>query len=138
MRGVEQRGGLGQRPLPGLIGSRPTISPVLYGYYEEILGTLIRGGFSYHLAHRALHALGSMVLRYAQEVFSPGAADEGASDEEAEAMLAELAAALPHLTAMVASELHDHEEDPLGWCDSRAEFEFTLDLLLDGLARQLG
>jgi len=23
----------------------------------------------------------------------------------------------------------------LGWCDSQAEFEFTLDLILDGLAR---
>ena len=122
---------------PGLISSRPSVSPVLYAYYEEILATLVSGGFTYHLAHRAIHALGSMVLGYAQEVFSPGAADEGPSDEEAEAMLAELAVALPHLTAMVASELHDHDEDPLGWCDSRAEFEFTLDLLLDGLAGHL-
>ena len=37
---------------------------------------------------------------------------------------------------MVASELHDNAEDPLGWCDSQAEFEFSLDLILDGLARQ--
>jgi hypothetical protein len=36
---------------------------------------------------------------------------------------------------MVASELHDNAEDPLGWCDSQAEFEFTLGLILDGLAR---
>ena len=122
---------------PGLISSRPSVSSVLYAYYEEILATLIGGGFTYHLAHRAIHSLGSMVLGYAQEVFSPGAADEGPSDEEAEAMLAEMAIVLPHLTAMVASELHDHDEDPLGWCDSRAEFEFTLDLLLDGLARHL-
>jgi hypothetical protein len=26
----------------------------------------------------------------------------------------------------------------LGWCDSRAEFVFTLDLLLDGLEAQRG
>lgn len=38
-----------------------------------------------------------------------------------------LAEALPHLAAMVAAELHDHDDDPLGWCDSQAEFEFTLD-----------
>jgi len=48
---------------------------------------------------------------------------------------AAMAEAFPHLTAMVASELHDNAEDPLGWCDSQAEFEFTLDLLLDGLER---
>jgi hypothetical protein len=45
-----------------------------------------------------------------------------------------MAEAFPHLTAMVASELHDNAEDPLGWCDSQAEFEFTLGLILDGLA----
>ena len=49
-----------------------------------------------------------------------------------------MAEIMPHLTAMVAAELHDNQEDPLGWCDSRAEFEFTLDLLLDGLDRARG
>ncbi len=120
---------------PGLLGSRTSIPPVLYGYYEEILATMIRGGLSYHLAHRGIHALGTMVLGFTQELFTP-ASDGGSLDEEAaEAELAEMAAALPHLTAMVASELHDHDEDPLGWCDSQREFEFTLGLLLDGLAR---
>lgn len=48
-----------------------------------------------------------------------------------------MAEVLPHLAAMVASELHDSQQDPLGWCDSQAEFEFTLGLLLDGLHRHL-
>jgi hypothetical protein len=52
--------------------------------------------------------------------------------------LAQMAEALPHLTAMVAAELHAADGDVLGWCDSQAEFEFTLDLLLDGLARHRG
>ena len=46
-----------------------------------------------------------------------------------------MAEALPHLTAMVAAELHDVTDPTLGWCDSQVEFEFTLDLLLDGLER---
>jgi hypothetical protein len=76
-----------------------------------------------------------MVLGFTQELFSP-ATEGGTLDEEsAEAEFAAMAAVLPHLTAMVAAEVHDHEEDPLGWCDSQNEFEFTLDLLLDGLAR---
>jgi AcrR family transcriptional regulator len=120
---------------PGLIGSRTTIPVSLFAYYEAILATLVGGGFSYHLAHRSLHALGSMPLGFAQELFSPAAAGGSVEADAAEADLAELAETMPHLTAMVAAELHDNAEDPLGWCDSRAEFEFTLDLLLDGLAR---
>ena len=123
---------------PGVIGSRTTIPVSLYGYYEDILATLIGGGFSYHLAHRALHALGSMAVGFAQELFSPASAGDSLDEEAAEADLEALAEAMPHLTAMVSAELHDHAEDPLGWCDCRAEFEFTLDLLLDGLARARG
>ncbi len=120
---------------PGLIGSRSTIPAGLYPYYEEVLATLIRGGLSYHLAHRAIHALGTMVLGFTQELFSPDT-EGGALDEEAaEAEFSAMADALPHLTAMIAAEVHDSAEDPLGWCDSQSEFEFTLDLLLDGLDR---
>jgi hypothetical protein len=46
-----------------------------------------------------------------------------------------MAEQLPHLTALVAAEMHDAGDDVLGWCDSGAEFAFTLDLLLDGLQR---
>lgn len=120
---------------PGLFGSRTTIPPGLYPYYEEILATMLRGGLSYHLGHKAIHALGTMALGFTQELFSP-ASDGGSLDRDAaEAEFAAMAAVLPNLTAMAASEVHDHEEDPLGWCDSQSEFEFTLDLLLDGIAR---
>jgi hypothetical protein len=49
--------------------------------------------------------------------------------------MAAMAGAFPHLAAMVAAEVHDAGDDVLGWCDSQTEFEFTLDLLLDGLER---
>ena len=49
--------------------------------------------------------------------------------------MAAMAGAFPHLAAMVASEVHDAGDEMLGWCDSQMEFEFTLDLLLDGLER---
>jgi hypothetical protein len=76
-----------------------------------------------------------MALGFVQELFSPA---EGAEADMADEQLAQMAQSLPHLTAMVASEIHDHDGDVLGWCDSQAEFEFTLDLLLDGLARRAG
>lgn len=90
----------------------------------------IAAGFSYHLGHRALHSLGSMVPGFAQELFAPA---DGEEDDQSEEELAGMARVLPHATAMVACELHAADGDLLGWCDSRAEFEFTLDLLLDGL-----
>jgi len=49
-----------------------------------------------------------------------------------------MAEAMPHLTAMVAAEVHDVSDSTLGWCDSQVEFEFTLDLLLNGLERLRG
>ena len=117
---------------PTLMGPGRGLPPGLYAYYERILATLIGAGFSYRIAHRALHAFGSMPLGFVQELFSPA---PGGTGEVEDADLAAMAAALPNLTAMVAAELHDTTDPTLGWCDSQVEFEFTLDLLLDGLER---
>lgn len=118
---------------PGVIGSRTSVPIRLYVYYDGILATLVDAGFSYRIAHRALHAFGSMALGFAQEIFSPAPADAG--NDVAEEQLAAMAEALPHLTAMMMAETHDVADPTLGWCDSQVEFEFTLDLLLDGLER---
>lgn len=118
---------------PELIGSRTTIPPAVFGHFEALLAVMVEAGFSYHLAHRAMHSLGSMVLGFVQELFSPAGlgADAEPQQDPAEA-LAQMAELLPHVTAMVASEVHDNDGDMLGWCDSQDEFEFTLTLLLDG------
>ena len=122
---------------PGLMGSRTSIPPSAFAIYEDTLATMIEGGFTYHLAHRALHSFGSMPLGFVQELFNPAAAGAEGDNEVAEAELAAMAEFLPHMAAMVAAELHDNDDAVLGWCDSQSEFEFTLDLLLDGFARQL-
>jgi AcrR family transcriptional regulator len=123
---------------PGLLGSRRTIPAGVFAYYDGIVGTLVGAGFSYHLAHRALHAFGSLPLGFVQEIFSPASAGGSMEVDAAEADLTAMAEALPHLTAMVATEIHDVTDPTLGWCDSQVEFEFTLDLLLDGLERLRG
>lgn len=124
--------------VPGLLGSRRTVPAGVYAYYDEIVGTLVGAGFSYRLAHRALHAFGSMPLGFAQEIFSPAAAGGSMEADAAEADFAAMAEALPNLTAMMAAEAHDVADPTLGWCDGQVEFEFTLDLLLDGLERLRG
>lgn len=122
---------------PALMGTRTTTPPGVYGHYESIVATMVQGGLSYHLAHRAVHALGSMTLGFVQELFAPDSAGS-AGVEPHEEQLAAILSELPHLSAMAAAEVHDHDGDVLGWCDSQAEFEFTLDLLLEGLARRAG
>jgi AcrR family transcriptional regulator len=121
--------------MPALLVSRRSIPTGVFAYYDGILATMVGAGFSYRIAHRALHAFGSMPLGFAQEIFNPAASEGGDTTEED---MAAMAAALPHLTAMVAAEMHDADDPVLGWCDSQVEFEFTLDLLLDGLDRLRG
>jgi AcrR family transcriptional regulator len=117
---------------PGVFETRTNTSPAVVQYFDALLGLMRDGGFSYDLGHHALHALGSRALGFAQELFDPG--DE-AGDEEATAMLESMADQLPHLVGMMMEVAHDDPDSTLGWCDDQTEFEFGLDLILDGLDR---
>lgn len=120
---------------PALIGTRsPTMLP-LVTYFDAVIGLLLLGGFSYPLAHHAMHALGSRALGFTQELFQSAG---GQTDEEGMALLESMADILPNMAGMIAAEaVHDHGDDntTLGWCDDQTEFEFGLDLILDGLER---
>jgi hypothetical protein len=94
------------------------------------------GGFSYDLAHHALHALGSRALGFTQELFDPGD-DGGAAETEATELMEQMAESAPHLIGMMMEISHDDPESTLGWCDDQVEFEFGLDLILDGLEAAL-
>lgn len=117
---------------PGVFETRTKMGPAVLKYHDALLGLMRGGGFSYDLAHNALHALGSRALGFTQELFVPG--DE-ARDKEAAAEFESMADQLPHLTGMVMEIAHDDADSTLGWCDDQAEFEFGLDLILDGLGR---
>ena len=117
---------------PEVIESRRAMIPAVVHYYEGVLAILRRGGFSYDLAHHALHALGSRVLGFTQELFEP---DTPEGDEANEETFRQLAEQLPNLVGMLSSVSHDGEDTTLGWCDDQTEFEFGLDVLLDGLER---
>jgi hypothetical protein len=49
-----------------------------------------------------------------------------------------MTALIPHLAAMFMEVAHDDPETTLGWCDDQTEFEFGLDLILDGLDQMRG
>jgi AcrR family transcriptional regulator len=117
---------------PGLFETRTITSPAIIEYYDALVGLMRDGGFSYDLAHHALHALGSRALGFSQELFDPGG---GASADEVTAELAGLASQFPNLAAMLMEVAHDDPASTLGWCDEQTEFEFGLDLVLNGLDR---
>jgi AcrR family transcriptional regulator len=122
---------LRHRWAPALFETRTTMSPAVVRYHDRLVGLMHDGGFSYDLAHHALHALGSRALGFSQELFDP-AAGAGA---ESERMLVDLADQVPNLVGMLTEIAHDDPDSTLGWCDDQAEFEFALDLILDGLDR---
>ena len=121
---------LRHRWAPRVLETRTNTSPAVLLYYDGLLRLMRDGGFSYDLIHHALHALGSRALGFTQEPFDPSA---GTSDEETAAALESMADQIPHLVAMYMEVAHDDPDSTLGWCDDQTEFEFGLDLILDGL-----
>jgi AcrR family transcriptional regulator len=121
--------------LPAVLESRTNLSPPLIAYFEGVLATLRAGGFSYDLAHHTLHALGSRAIGFSQELFDPGKGG-GEAQDVSEAEMAAMAEAFPHLGAMMAEIVHEGPDTTIGWCDDQTEFEFGLDVLLDGLERR--
>jgi AcrR family transcriptional regulator len=121
--------------LPRVLEDVTSISLGAARYHEGVLGTLVVGGFSYDLAHHALHALGSRALGFTQELFEP---DDAAAEEAAALeMMAAAADQLPHLVAMMQVVAHEDGDGSLSWCDDQLEFEFGLDVVLDGLEHRL-
>ncbi|MEV7092640.1 TetR/AcrR family transcriptional regulator C-terminal domain-containing protein [Amycolatopsis sp. NPDC051045] len=119
---------LRHRWAPGLFATRSSTSMAVLEYYDNLVALMREDGFSHDRIHHALHALGSRALGFTQELFDPGT---GASAE----VPAEVAERLPNLVGMLSEIAHDDPDSTLGWCDDQAEFEFGLDLILDGLDR---
>ena len=120
---------------PRVLESRTNTSLAVLRYYDALLGLMHDGGFSWDLAHHALHALGSRALGFAQELFDPNAGGGSGAGEDPAAAMQSMAEQLPHLVGMLAEVMHDDPDSTLGWCDDQSEFEFGIDLLLDGLDR---
>jgi AcrR family transcriptional regulator len=126
---------LRHRWAPGVLESRINMSPSVMQYFDSIGSRFMAAGFSMDLTHHAMHALGSRALGFTQELFDSG--DEAESDSEADAaMFEQMAEQFPFLADMARQVSHD-DDSTLGWCDDQFEFEFGLDLLLDGLERKL-
>jgi AcrR family transcriptional regulator len=126
---------LGHPWAPGVLESRTTMSPTAMRYYDSLMRILREGGLSVSLVHHAMHALGSRALGFTQELYKPDK-DQSSGTDVAAIMEGQLAKEFPYITEIVVIEAGNHDKNStLGWCDDQVEFEFGLDLLLDGLER---
>jgi AcrR family transcriptional regulator len=114
----------------GVIESRANPSAVLLAYIDSMIGMFRAGGFSADLTHHVLHTMGSRLYGFTQEVFD----DSPSLDPTSTAMLIrEMEGKYPHIAEMVGVVYHDQTSVLGGGCDDQFEFEFALDLLLNGL-----
>jgi AcrR family transcriptional regulator len=120
-----------------VLESRGEPTPTVIGYMDSMMGIFRTGGFSVDLMHHAVHVMGSRLLGFSQELF-----DDTASmpDDEALEMWTQMADVYPNIAALIGEiaggEIaHDEGSVVGGGCDDQFEFEFALDLILDGLER---
>ncbi|MEV8530494.1 TetR/AcrR family transcriptional regulator C-terminal domain-containing protein [Streptomyces sp. NPDC051211] len=115
-----------------VIQSRTSPTPVVLAYMDSVIGMFRTGGFSVDLTHHVMHALGSRMLGFAQELFDDAPSPDPGVTADASA---EVARRYPYVTELAMAVAHDGESVVGGGCDDQFEFEFALDLLLDGFER---
>ena len=115
-----------------LIDSRESSGPERLRYFEWVIGTLRRAGFSVELAAHAFSVLDSYIYGFGRQQFNMAAGSGGEPEEMAEAFLRAIPAdEYPYLREMVV-------EYAMGsGLRRQADLEFGLGLILDGLQRLL-
>ena len=103
----------------------------MFRYFESLVGLFREAGFSIDLTHHGMHALGSRAWGFTRELYDDS---EELGPEAMTTFLQQTAVEYPNIAAMVI-EISHHHGTTLGGRDDQAEFEFALDLILDGLDR---
>jgi AcrR family transcriptional regulator len=115
-----------------VIESRATPTPAVLEYLDSMIAMFRLGGFSVDLTHHVMHAMGSRILGFTQELFD----DSPSVDPGAQAAMArEMAARYPYVAELAMAAAHVDDSVVGQGCDDQFEFEFALDLLLDGFER---
>jgi len=110
--------------------SRTTPTPVVLAYTDSMIGLFRTGGFSLDLTHHAMHAMGSRIFGFTQEIFNDTTDVDPAAEAE---MWGAMAGTYPYILEIFTAISHDDATTVGPGCDDQFEFEFALDLMLDGL-----
>ncbi len=114
-----------------LMDSRTSSGPERLRYFDWVIGTLRRAGFSVDVALHAFSAIDSYVYGFARQQANVSS-DEPSSPEAAQELLAEIPTdQFPHLTEVITHYIRHGGYDP------DTDFDFGLNLILDSLQRLL-
>lgn len=131
-RAVSAHEVFGRHPwLPMLLDSNESTGPSTMRYFDWTLGVLMRAGFSLDGAARAFSLLDSYIYGFGIQQMNFAAGGDLSPEEMAEALLAFVPAdTYPYLHRMASHAMQT------GY-DEEADFEFGLEIILDGLQRIL-
>jgi len=113
-----------------VIESRTTPTPAGLAYLNSMIGMFREGGLSVGLTHHVMHAMGSRILGFSQELYT---GSPPVDPQVQEAMARELAGRYPYVAEIAMAAAHVEDSVVGSGCDDQFEFEFALDLLLDGI-----
>jgi AcrR family transcriptional regulator len=116
----------------GLIDSRQSSGPARLRYFDWMVGTLRRAGFSLEMSARAFSILDSYIYGFGRQQLNISAGSDMPPEEMAEAFLHAIPAdEYPYLREMVVDYALTSGND------EGADFDFGISLILDGLERLL-
>jgi AcrR family transcriptional regulator len=112
--------------------TRTEPTPTVMGYMDSMIEMFRVGGFSIDLTHHVMHAMGSRLMGFSQELFN----DQSDADPQMDAeTFTAMSATYPRIYELFLAVSHDEASVVGPGCDDQFEFEFALDLMLDGLQR---
>jgi AcrR family transcriptional regulator len=112
--------------------SRTQPTSVVMAYMDSMIAMFIAGGFSIDLTHHVLHAMGSRLMGFSQELFNDQSDPDNTMQPE---MIEAMATTYPSIFELYLAVSHDDASVVGPGCDDQFEFEFSLDLMLDGIER---
>lgn len=129
-----------------VLETRTNKTPGVLAYMDSFIGLFLDRGFSEDLTHHVMHAIGSRMWGFTQELFDdapdspiqPSQPDDSGHEAQQamqQQMLQQMAERYPNVLRMATASAHDSEGVVGQGCDDQFEFEFALDLLLDGIER---
>ncbi|MGC4174877.1 TetR/AcrR family transcriptional regulator C-terminal domain-containing protein [Demequina sp.] len=111
------------------IQTRTLAGPHVLGYMDSLMHIMFDGGLSADLVHHAMHTLSTRMWGFTRDVLpTPAVPDDPVAREE---MYRQAAIAFPNIIRMATTAPGAGQD-----CDDRAEFEFAIDVMIDGFARR--
>lgn len=131
-----------------VLETRTTKTPGVLAYIDSFIGIFLSRGFSVDLTHHVMHAIGSRMWGFTQELFDeqaqpepgghsalPDGVDGGADGAAQQALMQAMSERYPNVFRVAMASAHNGNDVVGHGCDDQFEFEFALDILLDGIER---